>query len=135
MLTNAQIIDSRSLVLLTRGVTDRESTASKQRPKNQGDSTMQILVVGAGAVGSYFGGRLAQANRDVSFLVRAERAEELKTNGLRIVSPHGEPALHPKTINGGQISRPYDLILLGVKSYALSGAMIDFAPAVGQMRW
>jgi ketopantoate reductase len=50
---------------------------------------MQILVAGAGAVGGYFGGRLTQANRDVTFLVRAKRAEEIKANGLQIVSPHG----------------------------------------------
>ncbi len=92
---------------------------------------MQILVVGAGAVGGYFGGRLAQANRDVTFLVLAERAEELKANGLQIVSPHGDVKLHPKTITARQISRPYDLILLSVKSYALPGAMNDLAPAVG----
>jgi 2-dehydropantoate 2-reductase len=50
---------------------------------------MRILVVGAGAVGGYFGGRLMQAGRDVTFLVRAERAEQLKTRGLQIISPHG----------------------------------------------
>lgn len=92
---------------------------------------MQILVVGAGAVGGYFGGRLAQANRDVTFLVRAKRAAEIKANGLQIVSPHGDVALHPKTTTASQLARPYDMILLGVKSYALSGAMSDFAPAVG----
>lgn len=43
---------------------------------------MQILVVGAGAVGGYFGGRLAEANRDVTFLVRGRRAEEIKEKGL-----------------------------------------------------
>jgi len=41
---------------------------------------MKILVVGAGAVGGYFGARLAQANRDITFLVRAERAEEINKN-------------------------------------------------------
>jgi 2-dehydropantoate 2-reductase len=92
---------------------------------------MRILVVGAGAVGGYFGGRLAQANRDVTFLVRAKRAEEIKAKGLQIVSPHGDVRLHPKTITAGQITGPYDMILLGVKSYALSGAMNDFAAAVG----
>ncbi len=92
---------------------------------------MEILVIGAGAVGGYFGGRLAQANRDVTFLVRARRAEEIKTKGLQIVSPHGDLTLHPKTITAGQITRPYDLILLGVKSYGLPGAMNDFAAAVG----
>jgi 2-dehydropantoate 2-reductase len=92
---------------------------------------MEILVIGAGAVGGYFGGRLAQANRDVTFLVRAKRAEELKTKGLQIVSPYGDLTLHPKTITASQISRPYDLILFGVKSYALPAAIHDFAPAVG----
>jgi|ERR1700722_16011682 len=92
---------------------------------------MQILVIGAGAVGGYFGGRLAEANRDVAFLVHAKRAEEIKAKGLQIVSPHGDLTLHPKTITAGQITRPYDVILLGVKSYALSAAMDDFAPAVG----
>ncbi len=92
---------------------------------------MQILVVGAGAVGGYFGGRLVQANRNVTFLVRAKRAEGIEANGLQIVSPHGDVTLHPKTTTASQLARPYDLILLGVKSYALSSAMNDFAPAVG----
>jgi 2-dehydropantoate 2-reductase len=92
---------------------------------------MKILVVGAGAVGGYFGGRLAQANRDVTFLVRAQRAQEIKANGLQIVSPHGNLTLYPNMITASQISGPYDLIVLGVKSYALSSAMSDFAAAVG----
>jgi 2-dehydropantoate 2-reductase len=92
---------------------------------------MRILVVGAGAVGGYFGARLAQANRDVTFLVRPKRAKEIASRGLQIVSPHGDFTLHPKAITAGEIDRPYDLILLGVKSYALAGAMNDFAAAVG----
>jgi 2-dehydropantoate 2-reductase len=92
---------------------------------------MRTLVVGAGAVGGYFGARLAQAGRDVTFLVRARRAEQIKTQGLQIVSPHGDLTLHPETLTSDKITKPYDLILLAVKSYALSGAMNDFAPAVG----
>ena len=92
---------------------------------------MKILVVGAGAVGGYFGARLAQANRDVTFLARAKRADEIKIKGLQILSPYGDLMLHPKTVTASQITGPYDLILLSVKSYALSGAMDDFAPAVG----
>ena len=92
---------------------------------------MRILVVGAGAVGGYFGGRLAEANRDVTFLVRARRAEEIKEKGLQIVSRHGDLTLHPKTITADRIKGPYDVILLGVKSYALESAMDDFAAAVG----
>jgi len=92
---------------------------------------VQILVIGAGAVGGYFGGRLAEAKRDVTFLVHAKRAEGIKAKGLQIVSPHGDLTLHPKTITAAQIDRPYDVILLGVKSYALAAAMDDFAAAVG----
>ncbi|HEX4076144.1 MAG TPA: ketopantoate reductase family protein [Candidatus Acidoferrales bacterium] len=92
---------------------------------------MRILIVGAGAVGGYFGGRLAQGGRDVTFLVRARRAEEMKAKGLRIVSPYGDVTLHPKTTTAAQIAAPYDVILLGVKSYSLSSAMKDFAAAVG----
>ena len=51
---------------------------------------MRILVVGAGAVGGYFGGRLMQAKRDVTFLVRHRRAAELATGGLHIHSPAGD---------------------------------------------
>jgi 2-dehydropantoate 2-reductase len=91
---------------------------------------MRILVVGAGAVGGYFGGRLAEANRDVTFLVRAKRAEEIRTKGLRIVSPHGDVTLYPKTCTAGEIAGPYDVILLSVKSYALPEALNDFAAAV-----
>jgi 2-dehydropantoate 2-reductase len=46
---------------------------------------MRILVAGAGAVGGYFGGRLAQAGRDVTFLVRPKRAEQIQAQGLRIL--------------------------------------------------
>jgi 2-dehydropantoate 2-reductase len=92
---------------------------------------MRTLVVGAGAVGGYFGARLAQAGRDVTFLVRAKRAEEIKAKGLQILSPHGDLTLHPETLTSEKISKPYDLILLAVKSYTLSGAMDDFASAVG----
>ncbi len=92
---------------------------------------MRILVVGAGAVGGYFGGRLAEAGRDVTFLVRARRADEIKQKGLQIISPHGNLTLHPKTITADQIEGFYDVILLGVKSYTLESAIHDFAPAVG----
>jgi len=92
---------------------------------------MRILVVGAGATGGYFGGRLAQAGRDVSFLVRPGRAEQLRADGLRIVSPHGDATLKPQLVTAGRIASPYDLVLLSVKAYALDSALDDFAPAVG----
>ena len=92
---------------------------------------MQILVVGAGAVGGYFGGRLAQAGRDVTFLVRPSRAKQLARDSLRIISPHGDAILTPKLISTREIDTFYDVVLLSVKAYALEAAMNDFAAAVG----
>jgi 2-dehydropantoate 2-reductase len=93
--------------------------------------TLRILIVGAGAVGGYFGGRLAQAGRDVTFLVRPARAKQLSQDGLRIISPHGDAVLSPKLISADKIDAPYDIIFLSVKAYALEAAMNDFAAAVG----
>lgn len=94
---------------------------------------MRLLMIGAGATGGYFGGRLAQAGRDVTFLVRGERAEQLRSNGLRIVSPHGDLTLQPQLLGAEQLQRerPFDLILVSTKAYSLEAAMENFAPAVG----
>ena len=92
---------------------------------------LRILIVGAGAVGGYFGGRLAQAGRDVTFLVRPSRAKQLSQDGLQIISPHGDAVLSPKLISADKIDAPYDIIFLSVKAYALEAAMNDFAAAVG----
>jgi 2-dehydropantoate 2-reductase len=92
---------------------------------------MRILVVGAGAVGGYFGGRLAQAGRDVTFLVRPSRAKQLSRDGLRIISPHGDAVLSPKLVSADRIDTPCDVVFLSVKAYALEAAINDFAPAVG----
>ena len=92
---------------------------------------MHLLVVGAGSTGGYFGGRLAQAGRDVTFLVRRSRAYQLNAKGLHIVSPHGDVTLEPKLVTADAIGAPYDAILLTVKAYSLDGALKDIAPAVG----
>jgi 2-dehydropantoate 2-reductase len=92
---------------------------------------MRILVVGAGSTGGYFGGRLAQAGRDVTFLVRPARAERLRADGLQIVSPHGDVTLTPKLVTAGNIAAPFDAVLLTVKAFSLDPALDDLAPAVG----
>src|SRR5260221_5184516 len=93
---------------------------------------MRILIVGAGAVGGYFGGRLLQAGRDVTFLVRARRAEQLARSGLRIRSRFGDVSLAaPPTIASEQLSAKFDLVLLSCKAYDLESAIASFAPAVG----
>jgi 2-dehydropantoate 2-reductase len=93
---------------------------------------MRILVVGAGAVGGYFGGRLLEAGRDVTFLVRPRRAAELAKHGLKIRSPVGDfhhPS--PPTVLQEDLTQTFDLILLSCKAYDLEGAITSFAKAVG----
>lgn len=92
---------------------------------------MRLLVVGAGSTGGYFGARLAQAGRDVTFLVRPSRAAQLQQSGLRISSPHGDVTLDPKLVTAQTIDAPYDVVLLTVKGYTLDAALDDMAPAVG----
>jgi len=93
---------------------------------------MRILVVGAGAIGGYFGGRLLEASRDVTFLVRPRRAAQLLKTGLAIRSSFGDVALPaPPTIAAEALREPADLILLNVKAYDLEAAAASFAPAVG----
>jgi len=93
---------------------------------------MRILVVGAGSLGGYFGGRLKEAGRDVTFLVRPRRAELLAKTGLVVRSPKGDIKIAaPPTVLAENLSAPFDLILLSCKAYDLQGAMDSFAPAVG----
>lgn len=93
---------------------------------------MRILIVGAGATGGYFGGRLLQHGRDVTFLVREKRAAQLAQHGLSIRSATGDADLpSPPTVLASGLRAPYDLIVLSCKAYGLEQAMADMAPAVG----
>jgi 2-dehydropantoate 2-reductase len=91
---------------------------------------MRILVVGAGAIGGYFGGRLLEAGRDVTFLVRPRRGAELAKAGLVISSSFGDAILPaPPTVTADKLREPFDLILLSCKAYDLASAAESFAPA------
>jgi 2-dehydropantoate 2-reductase len=93
---------------------------------------MRFLVVGAGATGGYFGGRLLEAGRDVTFLVRPARAERLAAAGLAITSPAGNVTLRsPPTVLATELRTPFDAVILSCKAYDLDGAIESFAPAVG----
>ncbi len=94
---------------------------------------MRILMVGAGATGGYYGGRLAQAGRDVTFLVRGRRLDQLKRDGLQIISPLGDVTLQPRLITASELASaaPFDLGRVSTKAYSLDSAIEDFAPAVG----
>src|ERR1700712_5643829 len=93
---------------------------------------MRILVVGAGAIGGYFGGRLLQAGADVTFLVRPKRAAELADAGLVIKSPLGDVTLkNPPTVQADKLAEKFDVVLLSCKAFDLEDAIKSFAPAVG----
>src|ERR1700704_1933552 len=93
---------------------------------------MRILVVGAGAIGGYFGGRMLQAGRDVTFLVRPRRAAELADAGLVIKSPNGDVTMkNPPALQADQLGEKFDMVLLSCKAFDLDDAIKSFAPAVG----
>ena len=93
---------------------------------------MRVLVVGAGAIGGYFGGRLLQARQDVTFLVRPKRASELAGAGLVIRSAAGEVTLkNPPTVQADKLTAKFDVVLLSCKAFDLGDAIKSFAPAVG----
>lgn len=96
---------------------------------------MRILVLGAGGTGGYFGGRLAQSGVDVTFLVRAARAQQLEQHGLQIRSPLGDadfPVAHvlADDLPALVAERPFDLVMLSCKAYDLTSAMDAIAPAM-----
>ncbi|MGI5405276.1 ketopantoate reductase family protein [Streptomyces chartreusis] len=93
---------------------------------------MRILVVGAGAVGGYLGGRLVCAGRQVDFLVRPGRAAQLRATGLCIVDGEQVERVDVSCLTADELASPYDLILLCVKPDALPAVLDDLAPAVGQ---
>ncbi|MDB4912432.1 MAG: 2-dehydropantoate 2-reductase [Gemmatimonadetes bacterium] len=91
---------------------------------------MKLLVLGAGGIGGYFGGRLAQTGTDVTFLVRPGRREQLERDGLRIESPVGDLNMKVTTVLAGELSAGYDIVLLTCKAYDLRSAMDAIAPAM-----
>ncbi|WP_448097135.1 2-dehydropantoate 2-reductase [Luteibacter yeojuensis] len=95
---------------------------------------MRILVLGAGGTGGYFGGRLAQAGTDVTFLVRPERAKALDEKGLVIRSPFGDATLRVDHVTAETVAAAgrFDLVLLSCKAYDLHSAIEAIDPAVGE---
>jgi 2-dehydropantoate 2-reductase len=91
---------------------------------------MKILVLGAGGIGGYFGGRLAESGADVTFLVRPKRREQLVRDGLLIDSPNGIAKLEVKTVSAEELKPGYDAVLFTCKAYDLDSAMDAIAPAM-----
>jgi 2-dehydropantoate 2-reductase len=90
---------------------------------------MRILILGAGAIGGYFGARLVESGADVSFLVRPARAARLAADGLRVHATRGDFAGPVRALT--QIDGEYDLVLLSCKAYDLDAAIDAIRPAVG----
>ncbi|MGG0300035.1 2-dehydropantoate 2-reductase [Bacillus albus] len=93
---------------------------------------MRILVLGAGGVGGFFGGRLVEKGEDVTFLVRSKRKKQLEERGLVIRSINGDFSFQPKLITKEDRTAPFDVILFSTKAYHLSEAMQDLKPFVGE---
>jgi 2-dehydropantoate 2-reductase len=91
---------------------------------------LKILILGAGGIGGYFGGRLAQTGADVTFLVRPRRREQLARDGLVIESPLGNFTTPVKAIEAGEARPGYDYVLFTCKAYDLDPAIEAIAPAV-----
>ena len=92
---------------------------------------MKILILGAGAVGGYWGARLHQAGSDVTFLLRERRAERVRRDGLVVKSPKGDAVVPAKVVTSGRDGGPYDVVILACKAYDLDSAIEAIAPAVG----
>jgi 2-dehydropantoate 2-reductase len=93
---------------------------------------LKLLILGAGGVGGYFGGRLIQSGTDVSFLVRPGRAAQLAADGLQVESPHGNFQVTAKAITADQLHGDWDLIVLSPKAYDLDDAIETLRPAMAQ---
>ncbi|TAJ35074.1 MAG: hypothetical protein EPO67_05315, partial [Reyranella sp.] len=77
---------------------------------------MKILILGAGAIGGYVGGRLHQTGADATFLVREKRLEALQRDGLVIKSTKGDITQKVKAVTKGSEGGPYDIVLLTCKA-------------------
>lgn len=93
---------------------------------------MNIVVVGAGGVGGYFGGRLAEAGRNVTFLVRGKTFKAINEKGLRVKSIHGDFTVNPKVVDNINELENVDLILLGIKSWQVRDMAINLKPIVSE---
>ena len=90
---------------------------------------MNILILGAGGIGGYFGARLLQTGADVTFLVREKRQQLIAQTGLQIETPKGNFSVQPRTVTASTVRPDYDLIVLAPKAYDLDDALASLAGA------
>lgn len=80
---------------------------------------MRIVIIGAGGVGGYFGGKIVEAGYNVSFLVRGKTLEAIRERGLRVKSISGDFHVYPIATDNYDIIKTADLIILSVKSWQI----------------
>ena len=80
---------------------------------------MRVLILGAGAVGGYFGGRMVEAGMDVTFLIREKKRRKLEKTGLVIKSPKGDLSIKPNLVTIDKVGSDFDVILFTNKAYDL----------------
>lgn len=96
-------------------------------------SELRIVVFGAGAVGGYFGGRLAEAGEDVSFIARGEHLQAMLRDGLRIDSIEGDARLAEIRATDDPASiGPVDVVLVATKAWQVPAAAAAIRPLVGE---
>jgi 2-dehydropantoate 2-reductase len=97
--------------------------------EGQGEATMKVLVYGAGAIGTYLGGSLADAGHKVTFLARPSAAEVLRANGLCLKLKDGAKIIRQITVatspNEALADEPYDFIVFALKSYDTAAALAE----------
>ena len=94
---------------------------------------MNILIMGAGAVGGYYGGALARGGADVTFVARGAQLEAMRKRGLRVESDALDAfTLHPQVVEMPDGSSKADLVIYCVKGYHNEAAMETLRPAVGE---
>jgi 2-dehydropantoate 2-reductase len=92
---------------------------------------MRILILGAGAVGGYFGGRLIEAGADVTFFVHEARARRIAEHGLEAKSPLGDFCVNARAVSDPRDMQPFDLVILTCKAYDLNSSLEQVSSAVG----
>ena len=90
---------------------------------------MRILVLGAGGIGGYFGGRAAAGGAEITFLVRPRRATQIAARGLVIKSPLGDATIAAKTVLAEDVKPGWDAIILSCKAYDLDSSIAAIRPA------
>ena len=93
---------------------------------------MNIVVFGAGGVGGYFGGKLAQAGNDVTFIARGKHLQAIKSSGLQVKSIQGNFKVHPKVTDDVASIKHPDLVILGVKSWQVEDVAVQLKPIIGE---